>query len=514
LTIETREDHRYLLDLISAHPFIKFFLNQIENAVYIVDSDSCFVYLNEKAEETDGYSTSFLLGKKIKDVYNLDYSPMMEALKTKKSVKEFAYRYIGNGKEVYQLSSAHPIVINNSLVGAFCLQRDISSLKEVVEENLLLQKNSYALSVNNEGAVDVDQIFSRLIGKSSVFLQCLSYAKSASQSDSPVFLTGSTGSGKEIFARCIHEASARRKFPFLAINCAAIPESLLESILFGTSKGIYTGAIERSGLFEQAKGGTLFLDEINSMPLTSQAKLLRVLEEKEVRHLGSKDAIKTDVRIISSSNVLPQSLIDRKQIREDLFFRLAVVNIIIPDLVKRNKDILLLTEHFINEYNKEFHKQVQGIDAGVRDFFLSFPWPGNIRQLKHTIESAMNFVEPTASKIELVHLPHYLFTDNSYKYAWLPSSALPTPAYAGEDTASAGDMAVNINPAEIQDAAAGNVFTQIDNMEKKRIYNALVEARGNVAHAAEILKISRQTLAYRMKKYGIAKEKTKGNHND
>lgn len=259
---------------------------------------------------------------------------------------------------------------------------------------------------------------------------------------------------------------------------------------------LYTGAVERQGLFEQAAGGTLFLDEINSMPLESQSKLLRVLEERVVRHLGSNDEIKINVRIISSSNTMPREAIENGEIREDLFYRLSVINIIIPDLVERKGDVFLLANHFIAYYNERFHKHIMGLDDEVTRFFLDFSWPGNVRQLKHCIESAMNFVGNEDYTIQMRHLPHYLFDGDSLNERHTPYR-MGYGKNTSEETMTSRSKS-NISKEE-------NVYDIIRNREKSQIIDALLETSGNVTRAAKVLGISRQSLIYRMKKYNIKK---------
>lgn len=450
--------------LFKDNPFLIDFLNSLSDSVYFVDEEGRFVFINKAVETVEGFRNEEIIGKTIQEVYQFTDTPLLQALSSFKPVKEFAYSYTVNGEEVFQSCRAFPITLSGQAAGAYAVQRDITSLKEVLEESLSLHEKLSS--------------FDRLIGEHPSFIDCINSAKSAAKTDSSVLLTGSTGSGKEVFARAIHDASPRKDKPFLAINCAAIPETLLESILFGTSKGAYTGAVERTGLFEQANGGTLFLDEINSMPLTAQAKLLRVLEEKKVRHLGSEHEISVDVRIISSSNVMPQQAIQEQQIREDLFYRLSVINIIIPDLITRKSDIFLLTDHFIAEYNERFQRRVTGISPEVREFFMEYDWPGNVRQLRHCIESAMNFVDSNDALIRMDHLPRYLFTNNTVT-----------------------TMPIQVAPEKEE----SNIFDSIEKEEKQEIIDALRQCRGNVTKSAEHLGITRQALIYRMRKYDISR---------
>ena len=303
-----------------------------------------------------------------------------------------------------------------------------------------------------------------------------------------MLLSGFTGSGKEIFAGSIHSESPRKDKPFLAINCAAIPEGLLEGLLFGTKRGSFTGSADKVGIFEQANGGTLFLDEINSMPLHSQAKLLRAIEEKAIRPVGGEVDIPVDVRIISSINTMPSEAIRNNQLREDLFYRLSVVSIMIPPISQRKGDVALLTEHFIEIFNGRYMKNIRGLEPECRRFFMEYGWPGNVRQLKHAIEAAVNIADRFAEQITMADLPRYLLEQAE------GASVFGEP-FTDSRTSS----------AEHEPQAGGDVFANIHAAEKEAIINALVQAGGNVSKAARILDMNRQTLVYRMRKYDIKK---------
>ncbi len=224
--------------------------------------------------------------------------------------------------------------------------------------------------------------------------------------DSSVLIYGETGTGKELVAQSIHTASKRRNKKFVSQNCAAIPGNLLESILFGTTKGSYTGAENKPGLFEIASGGTLFLDEINSMEISVQPKILKAIEEKQVVRLGGYEPIKTDIKIVSAVNENPLQCIAENKLREDLFYRLSVVQLNIPPLRERINDLFYLVSHFINIYNTSMHCNLIGIDEEVETIFRGYNWPGNVRELKNVIEGAFNVA--SARFIQKKDLPEYL----------------------------------------------------------------------------------------------------------
>jgi arginine utilization regulatory protein len=322
--------------------------------------------------------------------------------------------------------------------------------------------------------------FEDIVGESDAIRASINQAKNAARSDSPVFLYGETGTGKEMFAQSIHNASARKNNPLISINCAAIPENLLEGIIFGTVKGVYTGSTNRKGLFEEADGGTLFLDEINSMPIHLQSKLLRALEEMRIMRLGGKDEIPVNVRIISSCNISPEMAVSQNRIRSDLYFRLAVIEIEIPPLRVRKDDIRILLELFIRKFNAKTGKNLCDISPEIVRRLKQYDWPGNIRQLKHWIESAVTMIPEDDTILTEKYAPHF------YNFIF-PSE---------------NDMSVNLNENRIK-KSKGEVFEEIRDQEITKIIQMLKQHGGNITKTAEELGISRQGLQYRMKKLGI-----------
>ena len=240
---------------------------------------------------------------------------------------------------------------------------------------------------------------------SSAMHDIIAHCKQAAKSDSSVMIYGETGTGKELIAQSLHNASKRANGPFLAINCAALPEPLLESLLFGTERGSYTGAESRAGLFEQANHGTLLLDELNSMNISVQSKLLRVLQDGMVRRVGGVSETHVDVRVLSSINVPPYQAIAEGNLRQDLFYRLGVVNITVPPLRERREDIPLLAKQFIMEFNKKLGKNVSTLHPDTLKLLQEYHWPGNVREFQHVIEHAMNIIPADCS----VLTPEYIF---------------------------------------------------------------------------------------------------------
>lgn len=289
---------------------------------------------------------------------------------------------------------------------------------------------------------------------------------------STVLVQGESGTGKEVVAKAIHYESARADRPFMAINCAAVPETLLESELMGHEKGSFTDAkATKKGLFELADGGTIFLDEIGDMELGMQAKLLRVLEERKFRRIGGTRDISVDVRIVSATNKDLLKAIEEKSFRNDLYYRIQVIPITLPPLRERKEDILPLVEHFINHFNREFGKSVKGVSKMAEKFLSEYPWPGNTRELKNVIERAI--ILESDETLLLEHLPQELVSK------------------AG--AAGAGPFSFRIPPEGID----------IEDVERELIRQALEIAEGNQSKAAKKLNLGIDAFRYRMKKFGF-----------
>ncbi|MEY8000601.1 sigma 54-interacting transcriptional regulator [Clostridium sp. Mt-5] len=276
------------------------------------------------------------------------------------------------------LLSVRPINFDKEIYGAVITFKDFNKLQQSVFK--IDGKNSMFK-------------FKDIIGSSSVFSQVKDQVKQVAKKNMPVLLLGETGTGKELFARAIHCESYRKNEIFMPINCGAIPETLMESELFGYERGAFTGASNsgKMGKFEIAKDGTIFLDEIGDMPLHMQVKLLRVLEEKEIMRVGGVNTIKVNPRIIAATNKNLYNMVEKGQFREDLFYRLNVIPIRIPALRERGNDILELSQYFLDRYNNIYDKSIKGFSEKVEEIFLSYSWPGNVRELQNLIEYAMNF---------------------------------------------------------------------------------------------------------------------------
>jgi DNA-binding NtrC family response regulator len=309
-----------------------------------------------------------------------------------------------------------------------------------------------------------------LVGASRPMQEVMRIVEMAAPSSASVLITGETGSGKEIVARTVHKLSPRAGGPFVAINCSAIPESLMESEIFGHERGAFTGAAERRiGCFELADGGTLLLDEIGEMPAPTQAKLLRVLEDRKVRRLGSKTETPVDVRVVAATNKDPEQAVGSGHLRQDLYFRLNVFHINLPPLREHKEDIPLLTEHILRDINVKHSKSVKGVGAEVMDIFMSHTWPGNIRELRNVLERSAIMCERD------------LITR-----ACLPGE------FGKSQAKSPSDLGAIKFP----------IGTTVDAMERELILQTLAATGNNKTRAAELLGISLKTLHNKLKEYG------------
>lgn len=325
-----------------------------------------------------------------------------------------------------------------------------------------------------------------IVSTSNSFLAAYGLLKQAAEDSSiTVLLQGETGVGKELFARSLHDMGTRRDEPFIAINCAAIPHDLVESELFGVEKGAYTGALtSRPGRFERANGGTLFLDEIGDLPLSTQAKLLRVLQEGEVERLGGQKIYKVNVRLVAATNFDLKRQVKNGKFRLDLYYRLNAFQINIPPLRERNVDILLLAEHFMDKYSAVRGKKLRGFTDKTKRALLSYPWPGNVRELQNMIERGV-ILAPSDTRIEVDQV------FSSYSDGQPLVFGLDNKGGLGIDRSETGK--------DLCEAIYSGVMT-LDQAEAMIIENAVNKADGNLAAAARMLGLTRPQLAYRLKR--------------
>ncbi len=454
-------------------------LHTIEEGIHIVDAEGRSLFYNEAMEHIEGLVAEEVLGRHLLEVFpnwEPSNSTLLTALKTGRTIDQQKQSYLNlKGKRISTVNTTFPIFQGDKIIGAVEIAKNFTDVNHLSEQIIDLQQKLIAPRKPQESKPR-KYTFEMLIGRHPLYLNAIRIARKAAETDSSVLIEGETGTGKELFAQSIHNESHRREQPFIGINCAAMPDTLLESILFGTAKGSFTGAVDRPGLFEQAQGGTLFLDEINSMSLPLQAKILRVLQENYVRRVGGLKDLMVDVRIIAASNEPLMDLMKGGAFRKDLFYRLNVINIKIPALRERREDIPLLTEFFLRHFNQKLGKDVWMLSLELQEAFKSFGWVGNIRELQNVIESAMNMVSDE-HVVGKEHLPAHV---DLFQSRFQPAE--PQPRHPDFN---------------------GDLSAHLDAVERELIAEHVTRAGGNTTRAARLLGISRQSLQYKMKRFGI-----------
>ncbi len=449
-------------------------LHQVDEGVHVLDSDGNTIIYNNSMSNLEKMSSKDVMKKPFSEVFknlNNENSTLLKALKLKESTINKKQTYLNkDGKEITTINTTFPVFHGEEIIAVVEVAKNITEMQQLSHKILKLQDE-----IEKPGEAKFNKIrkynFNNIIGQSLNFVEVIERAKKASRNSASVFIYGETGTGKELIAQSIHYNSERKDMPFIAQNCAALPETLLEGLLFGTSKGGFTGAIDRAGLFEQANGGTLLLDEINSMPYELQAKLLRVLQENYIRRVGGSKDIPIDVRIIATSNEKPEKILAEGKIRKDLFYRVNVIPLNIPPLRERREDIPLLAEKFINKYNERFNKKIYTLSDTAKEKLLYYSFPGNVRELENIIMGSISLVDDE----EILTLEHI-----------------------GEDDININS--INHNISEIKDKGMDDYLADL---EKKIILDALEKNDFNISKAAKMLKIKRQTLQHKIKKYEV-----------
>lgn len=450
-------------------------LDEMNIGVHVINEDGKTVIYNRKMREMEGMEIEDVLDKNLLDVFSFhqnDDSTLLKALYDGKMIKNVKQTYFNiNDHEITTVNDTFPIELDGKMIGAMEIAQDVTKFEKLIRENILKKE-------------DTRFTFENIIGLSPQIKEVIEMSKRATKRDSSVLIIGETGTGKELFAQSIHNGSDRAVKPFISQNCAAIPDHLLEGLLFGTVKGAFTGSIDRPGLFEQANGGTLLLDEINSLNANLQAKLLRALQEKTVRRIGATKDYKIDVRIIATMNEDPIDAIANGSLRKDLFYKLSVITLFIPPLRERKDDIKELIQFFIDYYNQRFQMSVLGVNEVVMEKFLHYDWPGNVRELEHLIEGAMSLMDQE-DLISYSHLP-IPFRQKQLHTEPSPASELDQlSVQKGQQLKSLDQFLEEAETFYLQKALQVNDF--------------------NITQTANALGMSRQNLQYRVRKLGLKK---------
>lgn len=458
---ETEKDFQAILEGLIESPYMVY---------VIVDKDGYITTMNQTYLDILGMKKEDVIGK-----YILDITPTSElpaVLRTGRIDKADVYPIMGRDTIVTRL----PIIKNGEIVGAIgkSLFLDMSGAKILVKK---LQDTEKELNVYKD---EVSKLycakwqFSDLIGENPVFLAVKSMAEHVSQTNSTLLITGESGTGKELYAQAIHNASQRKSGPFIRINCAALPENLLESELFGYEDGAFTGARRggKQGKFELARGGTIFLDEIGDMPMAMQTKMLAVLQERTVERIGGSIPIPVNVRVIAATNRELEAMVSKQEFRQDLYYRLNVVRLNIPPLRRRLDDVPVIAEALLERINHDLQTNIRGISDRTKALLMDYSWPGNVRELENLLERAVNMANMNHNKyLSIKHFPSL-------------TEELP----------------INTELLETENI---NLPEAMDNLEKQIIIKALERTGRNKVHTAKLLGIHSSALYRKLAKYGL-----------
>lgn len=464
--------------------YIKQILNIYNHVdtIILTDTKGYITYFITYRPDVNPHKPAEMIGKHMLEAFPTlteESSTVMRVIRTGKAILNELQEFPYDGYVVQSINSTIPIIENGRFVGVANTVRYLDGP---------FKRNEIVIDMKEKKDFGVRYGIDDIEGCSESIFYLKQKVRMVAETDSPVLIYGETGTGKELAAQAIHSLSGRRENRFVSLNCAAIPESLLESVLFGTVKGAYTGAENRPGFFEISKGGALFLDEINSMEISLQAKLLRVIEDNEVTRIGGSEPVKTDVRIISALNENPMECIKNRKLRRDLFYRLSVVEIDIEPLRKRKEDIPYMTDYYINYYNKKMNRAITGIDEEVEKIFMKYDWPGNVRELKNLLEGAFNIA--TSRSIKKKYLPGYLL--NELNMEGIEAAEEHIIRWSSED--------------------GFNLDEAIKEYEKNIIISAVRNSR-NLSEAAKKLGISRQNLNYKLNKHSLLENNTLSKYN-
>lgn len=442
-----------------------------QEAISVVDQNGINLMINPAYTKVTGLRESDIIGRPASADIAEGESVHMKVLSTKKPVEKARLKVGPNKRDI--IANAAPIIVDGELRGSVAILDDVSEIikltKELKEAKQIIRK------------LEAKYTFDDIVGYNKLIIAAIEKAKIAADTPATVILRGESGTGKELFAHAIHNLSKRKFNQFVRVNCAALSENLLESELFGYEEGAFTGARKggKIGLFEQASGGTIFLDEIGDISLSTQIKLLRVLQEKEVVRVGGTKPISIDVRIIAATNMNLEEAIKDGRFREDLYYRINVIPIVIPALRQRKDDINILVHHFINIFNQEYGRSILDISDSAIEALKGYDWPGNVRELENIIGRSIINMTHNENIIQVAHLPKL----NS--------------RYEGDNHEL--DSYIKSNK-QYRDITLEEASIEA---EKRAIISALNKYNNNKTQTAKVLNISIRTLYYKIEKYNI-----------
>jgi|LGOV01.1.fsa_nt_gb arginine utilization regulatory protein len=445
-------------------------LDNVDNGVIITDNNGIINLYNRAVQNFENLNKEDAMNKIVEVVYKTEGSRIRHVIERKIALLEQYETYeTFKGDKIICLQNYLPVFDNKELLGVVVISNKLSRIDNI-SEAILKQQKIY----KDRNKTFAREGFDVIIGKSDSLLKAVEEAKKLSKNDINALLIGETGTGKELFVKSIHNESSRKDKPFIPVNCAAIPDTLAESLLFGVVKGSFTGSENTKGFFELAKDGTIFLDELNSMDINLQSKLLRVIEDRKIRRIGGEKEYDINCRIIGAINQDPMQCINEGTLRRDLFYRLAIVSVHIPPLRERKQDIEPLVNYFIDFFNHKYHHNVKAISDELMKKFMEYTWKGNIREIKNIIEGTYAMVN-NEEIIDCRHLPSYvskLFDIHG----------------------------ININKNQQYNKIMPLLLYDY---EKKLIIDVLETTHGNKSKAANILGITRQSLNYKIKKFNL-----------
>ena len=439
-----------------------------QDAISVVNEKGEHILVNPAYTKITGLESEDVIGKNALFDIEEGESLHMKVLTTKKPVENTKLKIRPSGKTV--VAQAAPIIVNGEMRGSVAVLHDTSGIKDLTDKLEEVEKKLRELTYKYKPE--------DIIGESEAIKEVKKLIEKAAKVPATILLRGESGTGKELFANSIHAQSSRSHNNFVRVNCAALSDSLLESELFGYEEGSFTGALKggKKGLFEEADKGTIFLDEISEIRLNTQAKLLRVLQEKEIMRVGSNKNIPIDVRVIAATNADLIKYVQEGKFREDLFYRLSILPIYIPPLRERIEDIPLLAKSFITKFNDEYGRNIVDISSEALRVLMDHDWPGNVRELENTIGRSIIYMNINERVINTIHLPML----------------------------HAGKIQNNENCI----VTVNEDITTLDNVlgkaESEYIENIYLKSNKNKTHTAKVLGISLRSLYYKMEKYNIS----------
>ena len=462
--------------------------NSTQDAISVVDENGIGVTVNPAYTKVTGFAPGEVIGKPCTVDIASGESIHLKVLRNKQPIRGQRIQVGVEKKNV--IVDAAPIIVRGELKGSVAVLKDLS---EIYRLNSRLEQAQRIIR-----KLEAKYTFEDLIGDDIAFRRAVERARVAAATPATVMLRGESGTGKELFAHAIHNASERREKHFVRVNCASLSESVLESELFGYEEGAFTGAVKggRAGLFEEAGGGTVFLDEVGLMSHNTQGKLLRVLQEKEFRRVGGTRTIPVDVRVIAATNIDLRAEIEAGRFRDDLYYRLNVMPIVIPALRERRKDIRLICTHLIHRINQEYGRSIEALSGDALDRLMVHDWPGNVRELENALRRAVITMTPAETVVTADHMPELERTRGGGGEGPDRREG-PDGRVTGEDLADGENRGA---PGREQRPLAEVTA----HAEAEAIHAALYATEGSRRKAAELLEVSVRTLQYKMRRYGIS----------